>query len=119
MTSKTLKSLEFNGVSVTPAGDPSIPLDVFSYEGKRNLDGSAEFRYVPSDETATFPVSLDQQAIKTIRAAMRLPGSLEVIAHFRDGSAVILGSSGIQNNPPLDGEGAVEVEVFPGRIQWV
>jgi hypothetical protein len=116
-TKKTLNTILLNGKQVTPAGDPSIPLDVFNWEGKRNLDGSTDFKYIPSDETITLPIALNGDTSSHIRDTKAITGWSATLT-FRDGSALQISNAAIVNNPALDGEGDVELEIF-GEPRWL
>ena len=115
---KVIQTLTADGDQLTPSGDPSIPMDVYNWEGMRNLNGSADFKWIPSDETATFNVVLDSATVQTLRAKKQVTG-WSMIAYFRDQTAVLLSGCGIVNNPTLDGDGAVDVEVFFGAVRWL
>jgi hypothetical protein len=116
-TKKTLNTITLNGKQLTPAGDPSIPTSVFNWEGKRNLDGSTSYKYIPSDETATIPVVLDAETATHLRTTLAVTGWSTTLS-FRDGSSLQISNAAIVNNPALDGEGDVELEIF-GEPRWL
>ena len=116
-TKKTLNTILLNGKQLTPAGDPTIPTNVFAWEGKRNLDGSTDYKYLPSDDTISLPIALNGDTAAHIRTTQAITGWSATFT-FRDGSSLQVSNAAIVNNPPLDGEGDVELEIF-GEPRWL
>lgn len=116
-TRKSLNTITLNGAQLTPGGDPSIPTSAFSWEGKRNLDGSTDYKYIPNEDTATVPVVLDAETVKHLRDSQKITG-WSCTMTFRDGSTLQYSNAAIVNNPSLDGDGIVDLELF-GEPRWL
>lgn len=114
---KTVQTIIWDGDTVTASGEASIPVDNSSWESSRNMDGSLSRKYVPSDEPATFSLRLDTGTRKVLSRTKKTIG-WGINVYFRDGTSVQIGDCSVENNPQIDGDGSVDVDVM-GNVQWL
>lgn len=115
---RTVKAILLNSGNLTPAGDGSFPSNVKNFETTRLPDGSLNRKEIPSEEWANFPVKIDVASAKLIRKSMNVDGWSTTI-FFKDGAALQYSNCGIENNPPLDGDGFVELDLSYEGARWL